>query len=397
MEPCDTNGEYRRSVFETVKNSKEALISISHDIHAFPELAFAEDHAARLLADTLADAGFDVNTGTAGLPTAFTASIGKGSLNLFVCAEYDALPTIGHACGHNIIAATAIGVAWALYPIVDSLDITLTIIGTPAEESGNGGKVIMNNAGAFDAAHAVFLLHPAPFDASNPILIASQTFDFTYSGASAHAAAAPQNGVNAADAAVLAQVAIGLLRQQLPMDQRLHGIVSYAGDAANVIPGASEGRYAVRSPNTDDLEALYNKAKKCFDAGALATGCKLDITPARRYAHMVNNTLLARIYEENAMQFKSMSSAPTPVDASRFTPSTDLGVISLERPAIHPFISICDFPVVNHQREFANAAASPRADQAVLDGSSAMAATLLQVAQNTALRTDLIAQTSNAT
>lgn len=370
------------------------LIEVSHEIHAHPELAFAEERASALLVDALRGVGMQVETGTAGLRTAFTATAGNGPLNLYVCAEYDALPGIGHACGHNVIAATALGTAIALTPLVDDLGITLTVIGTPAEESGHGGKVVMNDAGAFDAADAVFLIHPTPFDAAGPVLIASQGFDFAYTGVPAHAAAAPHEGRNAADAAVLAQVAIGLLRQQLPSDRRVHGFVSEAGEVSNIIPAYSAGRYAVRSPQTLGLDDLYSRVVNCFEAGALATGCELEMTPTRRYAHMSNDARLAQIYQRNAEALGRDFTITHPDRVAGFTPSTDLGIISLERPTIHPFIKICDFPIANHQAEFTAAAAAPQADAAIADGAAALAGTIIDVARDGQLRSALIDRTA---
>ena len=210
---------------ETVGTNAQTLVGLSHRVHAHPELKFEEVRSSAWTAGVLADAGLSVDAGICDLPTAFSCSFGSGSLHLAICAEYDALPGIGHACGHNIIAATAVGAALALAPLVDDLDLKISVIGTPAEEGG-GGKVFLLERGAFAGVDAAMMVHPAPFEDLTPRVSAVAHFDVTYDGHPSHAAAAPHLGVNAADAMTVAQVAIGLLRQHLNPGDQVHGFVT---------------------------------------------------------------------------------------------------------------------------------------------------------------------------
>ena len=199
---------------EIVSENEEALVGLSHRVHAFPELKFEEERSSAWTAGLLADAGLAVESGICELPTAFSCRFGNGPLHLAICAEYDALPGIGHACGHNIIAATAVGAGLALAPLVDELGLTVTVIGTPAEEGG-GGKVHLLDRGAFAGVHAAMMVHPAPLEDMLPRISAVSHFSVQYTGHESHAAAAPERGINAGDAFTIAQVAIGLLRQHL--------------------------------------------------------------------------------------------------------------------------------------------------------------------------------------
>ena len=208
-----------------ISGYREKIIDISHQIHAHPEVGHEEHKASALLAGELDSAGLLVHLGVCELPTAFTGTAGSGDLHLALCAEYDALPGIGNACGHNMIAAAAVGAALALAPLADDLRLRLTVIGMPAEEVlERGGKVLLLEGGAFDGVHAAMVIHPAPFELATPALIAATKFEVEFQGRESHAAAAPELGVNAADAAVVAQVALGLLRQQLPGEARMHGV-----------------------------------------------------------------------------------------------------------------------------------------------------------------------------
>src|SRR4051812_35689653 len=202
---------------------RDGLIELSHRIHAHPELGFEEEKASAWLCEFLADAGFSVERGMGGLPTAFIARRGSGPLHVAICAEYDALPGIGHACGHNIIAAMSAGAGIAAAHVADDAGLTISVIGTPAEEVGNdGGKIRLIEEGAFDGVHAAMMVHPAPFDVVTPPIIAASMFDVNYTGKAAHASAFPELGINAADALTVAQTAIGLLRQHILPTQRIH-------------------------------------------------------------------------------------------------------------------------------------------------------------------------------
>lgn len=375
---------------ERLRSAEETLIALSHRIHDNPELAYEEVRASRWLADSLADAGFDVELGICDLPTAFRARTGSGPLHIAICAEYDCLPAIGHACGHNLIAAMAVGAGLAAAQVADEAGLTVSVIGTPAEEHGKaGGKILLLDRGAFDGVHAAMMVHPGPLDVALPKILAATIFDIRYTGKEAHSAGSPELGINAADALTVAQVAIGLLRQHIHATDRVHGIIMKGGDAPNVVPAHTAAQYMVRAETVDDLGDLRDRVFACFEAGALATGSTLEIDGGDRpYAQMAHDTALAMLYQRNAEALGRQFT-----DLSQPAGSTDMGNVSLAMPAIHPMIGINSLPAVNHQPEFAAHCATPDADQALLDGALAMAWTAIDAATDDALRASLIART----
>ncbi|GIX47568.1 MAG: peptidase M20 [Candidatus Tectimicrobiota bacterium] len=368
---------------------QDTLIALSHRIHAHPELGFEEVNACTWLAEALSAAGFAVETGIAELPTAFAARAGSGPLHVAICAEYDALPGIGHACGHNLIAAAAVGAGAALAQVADEVGLTVRVIGTPAEEVGDaGGKILLLERGAFAGVHAAMMVHPAPHDVVTPPILAAALFDVHYTGKEAHAAAYPERGINAADALTVAQVAIGLLRQHLRASDRIHGIVTRGGDAPNVIPAHTSARYMVRAQTLAELEALRPRVYRCFEAGALATGATLEIKGGSKpYAEMRHDAEIASLYRRNAERLGRRFDAGS---APRAAASTDMGNVSLALPAIHPLIGIDSWPAVNHQPEFAAHCVSAAADKALLDGALALAWTAIDLATEPALRQRLL-------
>jgi amidohydrolase len=360
---------------ETVEANAPALIGLSHRVHAHPELKFEETRSSEWTAGVLADHGLTVDSGICDLPTAFSCRIGTGSLHLAICAEYDALPGIGHACGHNIIAATAVGAGLALAQLVDDLDLTISVIGTPAEEGG-GGKVFLLERGAFNGVDAAMMVHPAPFEDLTPRVSAVAHFAVNYEGRPSHASAAPELGINAADAFTVAQVAIGLLRQHLRTGEQVHGFVSHGGDAANIVPARTDGLWMVRAPTIADLAVTRPRVEHCFEAGALATGSTLgisDVSPV--YSHMEHDPDMVDLYRANAL---ALGRAPD--NEHEMTFSTDMGNVSLEMPSIHPCIAIESGGAVNHQPEFAGACVNASADRAVVEGALALAWTAIDIA-----------------
>src|SRR5438477_3286655 len=279
----------RAAVRERVAASRDRLVALSHRIHAHPELSFEEERAAAWCAEALDAAGFAVERGVGGLPTAFGARGGSGPLHLALCAEYDCLPGIGHACGHNLIAATSVGAGIAAARVADDVGLTVSVIGTPAEERG-GGKILLLERGAFAGVHAALMVHPAPVDAAEPPTLAWSSFDVHYTGKAAHASAFPELGINAADGLTVAQTAIGLLRQHIRQTDRIHGIVTDGGAAPNVVPAHAAATYMVRARTIPDLEEIRAKVLRCFEAGALATGASLEIRPSGPpYAEVVHD------------------------------------------------------------------------------------------------------------
>ena len=369
---------------ERLAAAETELLALSRRIHGQPELAFEEEHAAGWIADALDAGGFRVERGVCDLPTAFVARAGSGPLHVAICAEYDALPDIGHACGHNVIAALAVGAGLAAARVADEVGLTVSVFGTPAEESG-GGKIVLLERGAFDGVHAALMAHPAPVDVLEPPTLAFAEFEAHYHGKASHASAAPELGVNAGDALVVAQAAIGLLRQHIRPTDRVHGIVTRGGEAPNVVPAHTTARYYVRASTLDDLGDIRGKVLRCFEAGALATGCTLRIDDsARPYADVRHDGALAALYQANAEALGRRFVRPRP-EFSRFAASTDMGNVSHALPAIHPMIGLASLPAVNHQPEFAAHCITPLADQALMDGALALAWTAIDMAADDAI------------
>lgn len=362
------------------------LLALSHRIHANPEPRWEEVRACAWLGEALKKYGFSVDSGICEMPTAFQARAGSGALNVVICAEYDALPGIGHACGHNVIAATAVGAGVALAAVADELDITVRVMGTPAEEGG-GGKILLLNRGAFDGAHMAMMIHPGPSDIVEWPIIASQRLVIRYTGREAHASAYPELGVNAADALTVSSVAIGLLRQQLPQRDRVHGYITHGGDAPNIIPAHTEAVYVIRSASLLSLNSLRERILHCFDAGALATGSSLQVDyPHETYAEMRHDSDIASAYLHNA----KMLGREFDDNHSMAAVSTDMGNVSQVIPAIHPCIGIDSLPAVNHQPEFVAHCVSRAADLALRDGAIAMAWTAIDCAINEKVRARLL-------
>ena len=366
---------------ERLESVRSDLIALSHRIHAHPELGFEEEKASAWLCERLSEAGFAVEKGICDLPTAFRARAGSGPLHVAFCAEYDSLPAIGHACGHNIIAAAAVGAAIAAAQVADEIGLTVSVIGTPAEEVGNAsGKILLLERGAFAGIDAAMMVHPAPIDMCRAKIIAASMFDVHCTGKASHASAFPELGINAADALTLAQTAIGLLRQHIRDTDRIHGIVTHGGDAPNVVPAHTSARYIIRAETLEQLSELRERVHRCFEAGALATGASVQIVGGEKpYAQMRHDARMAELYRRNAEQIGR--SFPNPeVWENRPTASTDMGNVSLAVPSIHPMIGINSLPAVNHQPEFAAHCVSPDADQALAEGALAMAWTAIDLA-----------------
>ncbi|MGB3351715.1 MAG: M20 family metallopeptidase [Mycobacterium sp.] len=366
-------------VEDVVTARRGDLVELSHAIHAEPELAFAEHRSCAKTQALVAERGFHITTGTAGLDTAFRAEFGSGPLVIGICAEYDALPDIGHACGHNIIAAAAVGTALALADVADDLGLTVVLLGTPAEEAG-GGKVLMLEAGVFDDIAATVMLHPGPINIAAARSLALSEATIRYTGRESHAAVAPYLGINAADAVTVAQVAVGLLRQQLAPGQMVHGIVSDGGQAANVIPAHTELRYTMRANNSESLRELESRIAGCFAAGAVATGCEHAVTEtAPAYAELLPDPWLSSTLRAEMVRLGRTPVAEE-VEASLPLGSTDMGNVTQVMPGIHPIVGIDAGGASIHQPAFAAAAVSTSADTAVVEGSIMLARTVVALA-----------------
>ncbi|MFE5837996.1 M20 family metallopeptidase [Arthrobacter sp. NPDC056493] len=371
----DERGQ-RARVLEAVTAQQPSLIRLSETLHANPELGWQEHRAADWTADYLAAHGFEVEKEYLGFPTAIRAVIGNGARRIGLMAEYDALPGLGHACGHNIITAVSCGAAVALAQFAAERDLTVELYGTPAEEGG-GGKIELLKKGAFHGLDLAMMAHPSPVDSAEARPYAVAHNHVEYRGKSAHAAAYPDQGVNANDAFIVAQVALGLLRQQLPAGTRVHGIQTRGGEAPNAIPETTEGRWYVRADSLAQLGKLEERVHRCFEAGALASGCELTVVPeSEPYSEFRTDLRALELYVRNAESLGRDFNAP-PEQATMNRASTDMGNVSQVVPAIHPYIGLGCFPAANHQPEFAAHCVGEAANLAIHDGAAALALTAL--------------------
>jgi amidohydrolase len=361
----------------------ERLISLSHRIHANPELAFKEFQAAEWLTAYLADRKFDVTPGIANLPTAFRASAGNGAPTVAILAEYDALPGIGHGCGHNIIATAAIGAGAGVRAVIEELGGSVLVIGTPAEEV-YGGKVAMIREGAFDGIDAAIMTHPGTRDAVVAKALACAELRVEYHGREAHAAAQPERGINALEAMIIAYNSINALRQHIRRTARVHGVITDGGEAPNIVPGHSAASFLVRAEDDEYLEELKMRVAACFEAGATATGATLELHwNINQYAAMNTNPAIAAVCRRN---FAAIGRAVPDDENPRPLGSTDMGNVSKIVPGIHPTVAIAPMEVNGHSPAFAEYAASESGDRAVIDGAKALAMTAIDILADEDLR-----------
>ncbi|MBK0419437.1 M20 family metallopeptidase [Leucobacter sp. CSA1] len=358
----------------------DALVALSNRLHEDPETGWQEHRSSAAVAGVLAEHGFAVEHPYLGLDTAFRATGGAAHPRFTAgfLAEYDALPGLGHACGHNLISAMSVGGAIGLAEVAGDLGIGVEVIGTPAEEGG-GGKIELLERGAFRELDFALMAHPAPVDVAEARPFAVAHWHVRYDGRAAHAAAYPERGTNANDAFLVAQLAIALLRQQLPAGVRVHGVQTLGGEAPNAIPERTEGRWYVRAESMAQLLELEQRVLKCFEAGELATGARLTVTPeSQRYAEMRTDEEALDLYRANAIAL-GRDFDVDPIAATMNRASTDMGNVSQVVNAIHPYIGVGG-DASNHQPEFAAACVGDRAEQALRDGATGLAWTALDVA-----------------
>ncbi|HXV71124.1 MAG TPA: M20 family metallopeptidase [Acidimicrobiia bacterium] len=367
--------EMATAAFDLVEDE---LRAISRWMYENPELGYEEHEASGRLTEFLRERGFEVTYPAYGLETAFEAQLGSTGPKVVICAEYDALPQVGHACGHNVIATSSLGAAAALADMVGELGIRLTVLGTPAEEGG-GGKIDLLAAGAFEDTAASMLIHPSPRDLADPRLLAAQGLTVTYTGKTAHAAATPDKGVNALDAFVQAYNNIATLRQQFEPTDRVHGVVHEGGAAPNVIPDRTVSQWIVRAATAERFEILRSRVVDCFEAAATATGCSVDISyEGDPYIDLVSNPLMVGLFAANSTALGR--AMPTYAESGFETSaSSDMGNVSHVVPTIHPSVSI-ETTAVNHQPEFAAATITLSGEKAMRDGALAMAHTIIDMA-----------------
>ncbi len=360
-----------------ILNHRHELLELSQRLHDNPEIAMEEHKAAGWLTEILAKNGFSVQRSIVSLPTAFRASAGRGKPVIAFLAEYDALPGLGHACGHNLIATAAVAAGLGAKTALGALNGEIQVIGTPAEELC-GGKIAMLARGAFRGIDAALMLHPAAHDSATIKALACIALEVEYTGREAHAAAHPELGINALAAMILSFNALDALRQHIRSDARVHGIITDGGKAANIVPAHSAGRFLVRSSDANYLAELKEKVLNCFRGAALATRADLKYRwdDAEYYAPMRNNEVLACLYTEN---MSALGRTVPYFDGDQSFGSTDMGNVSQALPAIHVSVAIAPPGVSEHSVEFARLAREEKSFDAALLSATALAFTAIDV------------------
>jgi amidohydrolase len=381
--PAAPHVEMKRRIAAIVEEHRDEIIEISHRIHAEPEPAFEEHRAAAWVAEAIRRHGYDVEHPAGRLATA-VRGIRRGGAGagprIGILAEYDALPGLGHGCGHNTMAASGVGAAIALAAIADELPGEIVFLGTPAEERGSG-KQFMLDDGLFDGVDAALLFHPSDRTEIDCVILASEDVEVTFTGLQAHAAADPWSGKNALDALVMLFTSIGLWRQQMPHHARVHGIVIEGGTAANIIPDRAVGRFMIRSADQAYYEGMRDRFRAIAEGAALATDTNVDVVFSGGSTTMKDNVVLKARFQAN---MEAYGLVPQPIDPSSLG-STDMGNVSLVLPTIHPSIAICDAGVPGHSILFRDAAASPRADEVTLLAATLVAQTAYDLFADPAL------------
>jgi amidohydrolase len=365
-------------VKQSVESHKQQLIQLSLNIYDNPELGFKEEKAAAWLTSYVEDNGFHVERGIAGLPTAFRATYGQGSPRIALLAEYDALPKVGHGCGHNIIGVSAVGAGVAGKHTVDQLGGSIVVMGTPGEEV-LGGKIDLVKSGAFTEIDVAMIVHPDTRNMPTQEALAASTLEVEFFGRPAHAASQPHKGINALDAMVLAFTAINSLRQHIRGDARIHGVITDGGEAPNIVPAHSAATFLVRALDDDYLTELKDRVLNCFRGASMASGARLEYTWKNRpYAPMKNNMTLAGLFKQN---LESLGRSVDDFDRRSGLGSTDMGNVSQVVPSIHPTIAIAPREVLLHSPEFATATVSQAGQNGLLDAAKAMAMTVVDILQ----------------
>lgn len=372
-------------VLQAVDRLAPEIIGIVERLYDAPETGLLEHEASRFLGELLASHGYGLERGVAGMETAFRASLGSGGPTVAILAEMDALPVMGHACGHNIIAAAAVGAASALAAVLGPAEGTVQVLGTPAEEQGIG-KVVMIRAGIFDDVDFALMVHPSSRRQVLKHYLGLAKVRLTFSGRPAHAAAHPEEGVNALDAVIQTFNAVNALRQQLRQDVRLHGIITDGGVAPNIIPARAACFFYVRADDLDEVESVRQRLLACAQGAALATGCTLKAEDEGNVlAPLKVNHAFSALYSRQLSRL-GLPEAGAPPDRNKG--SSDIGNVSQVVPTIHPHVPLG--PGVHiHTEEFARATVSPRGREAALEGARALALTVLDLLSDPLVRQEI--------
>ena len=374
----------RNALDRAVDELSPELEALARRIHEHPELAFEEHRASAWIAELLEQKGLRVERALGGLATAFRARIGaRSGPTVAILAEYDALPEIGHACGHNLIASGAVGAFLALSRVADALPGAVTLIGTPAEEGG-GGKIRLLVAGAFEGVEAAMMYHPYDRDILAHPALANRRYLFTFHGAPAHAAMAPWDGRSALTACLETFRLIDAQRVSMRDGVRVHGIVTDGGQAVNIIPERAACQFSVRALDVEELERVSAIVERCARGAALACGVELQMEIQVGYKSMRNNMALARRF---GAALEALGRKPRERDPSAGAGSTDMGDVSHAVPSIHPYLAICDEGTTTcHEHAFAECARSTRGLETMRVAAKALARTAVDVIENPELR-----------
>ena len=364
---------------EELESIHKSLIEVSDWMYENPELGFEEYKTSEYLVNFIKSFQDNVIFPTGDLETAFEITFGKHGPLVVLCVEYDALPEIGHACGHNVIATASIGAGIALRNLVDELGVRVKLLGTPAEEGG-GGKIILLDKGAFEDAKCSMMIHPGPLNVANPTFTTIQQYKVEFFGKDAHAAGAPEKGRNALDAQIQLFVNASTYRQQMVQSNRMHGVIKDGGFKPNIIPSYTSSEWYLRSLNEDGLNILEKDFLNCVNAAALATKCEVKITsPDYMYREILNNKTMYELFMQNSENIGRDMPLEDPLRPG--LGSTDMGNISLAMPSIHPMLDIDAGDAVNHQPEYAAATIKPGGHKAIFDGAYGMGATIIDLAE----------------
>lgn len=374
--------QLKEQVLSNIDAMKERLKEISLGIHSNPEIRFEEVKACDLLCEELRKGGFIVRRPVAGMDTAFVADgimkkVPSRPRIAFLC-EYDALPEIGHACGHNLIAAASLGAALALEQ--STLPAMVAVIGTPAEEGG-GGKARMIEAGTFHEVDAALMFHPSFKDEVGERMMAVQEVSVAFKGRAAHAAARPEDGINALDAVINVFNSVNALRQHMKDDIRVHGIITDGGTMPNIVPEHASCLFYLRAQDQEALDDLLRRFGDIVKGAEHSTGAKATVEHLSSYKARRLNMPFIEALKRNLVALGRVPQGPTGL---RGNVSSDIGDVSQVVPAVHPFLSIGD-GISYHTREFAEAARSERAHETMIVAAKALALTAVDLVEDKAL------------
>lgn len=372
--------DWKALINAEIEARRDQLEHLAITIGNNPELGFAEEKASRLLASALNKAGFKITQPIAGMNTAFKGSLGAGRPNVALLCEYDALPNLGHACGHNLIGVASVGAALGLAPFLANLGGSVTVLGAPAEETG-GGKVILVKAGFFADVDAALMFHPCSTNLLMVTTNALDAYEFVFRGRSAHAADAPEEGINALDAVLSLFNGINSLREHLPAGVSIHGIISEGGIAPNVVPDRAVARFYIRAPRREELDEITSKVLRVAEAAALMTGAEVEWNQFELSTeNMVPNQPLALAFGANLQKLGVLNIEELAESKS----SSDIGNVSQVVPTIHPYLSIGE-GLVPHTKEFAQASVSRRGIETAIVAAKALAFTAVDLLTSPAL------------